>query len=71
PGCIPSLDSITEKMLKLERAAIEDKLERVLQLLGELVPTFRPVDTEVATEATNTPAKKKAAGALRAVARQS
>ncbi|MGH7827285.1 MAG: SDR family NAD(P)-dependent oxidoreductase, partial [Candidatus Binatia bacterium] len=42
PGCIPSLDSITEKMLKLERAAIEDKLERVLQLLGELVPTFRP-----------------------------
>jgi len=44
---VPSLSLIADRILKLERAAIEDKLEKLLYLLGELVPTFRPMDPQL------------------------
>jgi FlaA1/EpsC-like NDP-sugar epimerase len=43
-GWIPPLDAITHKILELEHAAIENRLEVVMQLLRELIPTFRPMD---------------------------
>jgi hypothetical protein len=41
--CRPSaMDSLPEKLLELERLAIEGKSAALIELLGEVVPTFHP-----------------------------
>jgi len=60
-GPIPRLEFITHKILELEQAAVENRLESMMQLLKELVPTFRSIDPQVTLEfiaSKNGPANK-------------
>lgn len=50
PGSIPQLAFLTKKISELEQLAIEGKSEAVVQLLCEIVPTFRPVDPEISNK---------------------
>jgi FlaA1/EpsC-like NDP-sugar epimerase len=43
-GWTPPLEFIAHKILELEHAAIDNRLESVLRLLRDLVPTFHPLD---------------------------
>jgi FlaA1/EpsC-like NDP-sugar epimerase len=47
-GWIPELDFIRQKITQLEVPAIEGKSTEVMDLLYEIVPTFRPVGTNSA-----------------------
>jgi FlaA1/EpsC-like NDP-sugar epimerase len=44
-GWVPPLEFIAHKLLDLEHAAIENRIETVMLLLRELVPTFRPIES--------------------------
>jgi FlaA1/EpsC-like NDP-sugar epimerase len=44
-GWVADLDSFTQKIEALERLAMGGQSDRALELLYEMVPTFRPLDT--------------------------
>jgi FlaA1/EpsC-like NDP-sugar epimerase len=44
-GWVANLDSFTQKIEALERLAMDGQSRRALELLYEMVPTFRPLDT--------------------------
>ncbi|HWO41825.1 MAG TPA: nucleoside-diphosphate sugar epimerase/dehydratase [Candidatus Eisenbacteria bacterium] len=67
---LPPLGLIVDRILKLERAAIEDKLEKLLHILGELVPTFRPVDAQLGEGFELGDVAKKPVAAARAAIRR-
>jgi len=47
-GWVPELGSLIRKIAELEQLAIHDKSASVIELLYELVPTFRSLNTNVA-----------------------
>jgi FlaA1/EpsC-like NDP-sugar epimerase len=46
-GWIPELESLIQKIAELEQLAISGKSERVIELLYEMVPTFRPMNGNI------------------------
>ena len=64
-GWIPGLEYLTEKIEKLERLAINGHPGPALELLCEIVPTFRPVNTETAKQLSQGWAKKVGKSNLR------
>jgi len=49
-GCIPEFDVLSRKISELERFAIEGKTAKVIRLLFEIVPTFRPLDSNTSVQ---------------------
>jgi FlaA1/EpsC-like NDP-sugar epimerase len=49
-GWIPELHFLRQKISELERLANEDKSEAVIQLLYEVVPTFRPLNPKTSRQ---------------------
>jgi FlaA1/EpsC-like NDP-sugar epimerase len=56
---IPDLEFMHEKIAELERLVTEDRSEPLIEWLCEVVPTFRPMNTEVARQAGYPRAKKQ------------
>jgi FlaA1/EpsC-like NDP-sugar epimerase len=50
PGSIPQLNFFTKQISEIERLAVDAKSEAVIQLLYEMVPTFRSVDPEISNK---------------------
>ena len=50
-GWVPDLGFLIRKIAQLERLAINGKSGSVIELLYEMVPTFRPVDGNIADQA--------------------
>ena len=50
PVWLPDLVLLTQKVAELERLAVEGKSTAVVQLLREMVPTFRPLDVNGAPQ---------------------
>jgi FlaA1/EpsC-like NDP-sugar epimerase len=66
-GWIPELESLVEKIAELEQLAINGKSERVIELLYEMVPTFRPVSANISKQAIQRRARREGAEVLRPV----
>jgi len=47
---IADLDFVTEKIEEIERLALKGQTPAALQLLCELVPTFRPINPETSEQ---------------------
>jgi FlaA1/EpsC-like NDP-sugar epimerase len=43
-GWVPQLSALKQWISELERLALEDQVERMIRVLGEMVPTFRPMN---------------------------
>ena len=56
---IPDLEFMHEKIAELERLVTDDRSEPLMEWLCEVVPTFRPMNTEVARQAGYPRAKKQ------------
>jgi FlaA1/EpsC-like NDP-sugar epimerase len=69
-GWIPQLELLIQKIAELERLAISGKSERVIELLYELVPTFRPVNAGSARQLRQHPARIEGSAVLRPVRHQ-
>jgi FlaA1/EpsC-like NDP-sugar epimerase len=69
-GWIPELESLVEKIAELEQLAINGKSERVIELLYEMVPTFRPVNANISKQAIQRRARKEGSEVLRPVRHQ-
>jgi FlaA1/EpsC-like NDP-sugar epimerase len=50
-GWIPDYESLIQKIGELERLAINGKSRSVIELLCEIVPTFRPLNGNLAAQA--------------------
>jgi FlaA1/EpsC-like NDP-sugar epimerase len=69
-GWIPELKSLIQKIAELEQFAIGGKAERVIELLYEMVPTFRPINANIAWQVRQRPAKVEGSAVLRPVRHQ-
>ena len=69
-GWIPELESLVQKIAELEQLAINGKSERVIELLYELVPTFRPMNANISRQARQRRARREGAEVLRPVRHQ-
>ena len=69
-GWIPELQSLVQKILEIEQSAISGKSERVIELLYEMVPTFRPVNAHISKQARQRRATREGADVLRPVRHQ-
>jgi FlaA1/EpsC-like NDP-sugar epimerase len=69
-GWIPELKSLIQKIAELEQLAINGKSERVIELLYEMVPTFRPMNASIAWQMRQRPAKIEGSAVLRPVGHQ-
>jgi len=70
-GWIPELESLIEKIAELEQLAISGKSDRVIELLYEMVPTFRPMNANISKQARQRRARREgAADVLRPVRNQ-
>jgi FlaA1/EpsC-like NDP-sugar epimerase len=49
-GCIPEFDVLSRKISELECFAIEGKTAKVIKLLFEIVPTFRPLHSNTSMQ---------------------
>lgn len=56
---IPDLDFMHDKIAELERLVTDDRSDPLIEWLLEVVPTFRPMNTEVARRASYRRAKKQ------------
>ena len=50
-GWIPEFGSLVQQIEELEQLAISGKTERVVELLYEMVPTFRPASANISRQA--------------------
>jgi FlaA1/EpsC-like NDP-sugar epimerase len=70
-GWIPELESLVQNIAELEQLAINGKSERLIELLYELVPTFRPMNANISKQARQRRARREgAADVLRPVRNQ-
>ena len=70
-GWIPELESLVQNIAELEQLAINGKSERLIELLYELVPTFRPINANISRQARQRQARREgAADVLRPVRNQ-
>jgi FlaA1/EpsC-like NDP-sugar epimerase len=69
-GWIPELESLVQKIAELEQLAISGKSERVIELLYEMVPTFRPMNANISTQAKQRRARREGSEVLRPVRHQ-
>jgi FlaA1/EpsC-like NDP-sugar epimerase len=69
-GWIPQLELLVQKIAELEQLAINGKFERVIELLYEMVPTFRPVNAGIARQLRQRRASKEGSEVLRPVRHQ-
>jgi FlaA1/EpsC-like NDP-sugar epimerase len=69
-GWTPNLESLVQKIAELERLAIGGKSERVIELLYEMVPTFRPMNANISRQARQRRAKREGSEVLRPVRHQ-
>ena len=69
-GWIPGLESLVQKIAELEQLAINGKSERVIELLYELVPTFRPINANISRQARQRRARREGSEVLRPVRHQ-
>jgi len=70
-GWIPELESLVQNISELEQLAINGKSERLIELLYELVPTFRPINANISRQARQRRARREgAADVLRPVRNQ-
>jgi FlaA1/EpsC-like NDP-sugar epimerase len=69
-GWIPELGSLIQKIAEIEQFAISGKSERVIELLYEMVPTFRPINANIPRQLRQRRARKEGAEALRPVRNQ-
>ena len=69
-GWIPELESLVQKIAELEQLAINGKSERVIELLYEMVPTFRPMNANISRQARQRRARREGSEVLRPVRHQ-
>jgi hypothetical protein len=70
-GWIPELEFLVQKIAELEQLAISGKSDRVIELLYEMVPTFRPMNANISKQARQRRARREgAADVLRPVRNQ-
>jgi len=69
-GWIPELESLVQKIAELEQLAISGKSDRVIELLYEMVPTFRPINANISRQARQRRARREGAELLRPVRNQ-
>ena len=69
-GWIPELESLVQKISELEQLAISGKSERVIELLYEMVPTFRPMNANISRQARQRRARREGTDVLRPVRHQ-
>jgi FlaA1/EpsC-like NDP-sugar epimerase len=69
-GWNPDLESLVQKIAELEQLAIAGKSERVIELLYEMVPTFRPVNANISKQARQRRARSEGSEVLRPVRHQ-
>ena len=69
-GWIPELESLVQKISELEQLGISGKSERVLELLYEMVPTFRPMNANISRQARQRRARREGTDVLRPVRHQ-
>jgi FlaA1/EpsC-like NDP-sugar epimerase len=69
-GWIPDLKSLIDRIAELEQLAINGKSQRVIELLYEMVPTFRPVNASASKPAREQRATVEAPEILRPLRHQ-
>jgi len=69
-GWIPELESLVQKIAELEQLAISGKSERVIELLYEMVPTFRPMNANISMQEKQRRVRREGADVLRPVRHQ-
>ena len=69
-GWNPDLKSLVDKIAELEQLAIDGKSQRVIELLYEMVPTFRPVNADTSKPARQQRAKIEVPEVLRPLRHQ-
>ena len=69
-GWIPDLESLVQQISELEQLAISGKSEGVIELLYEMVPTFRPMNANISRQARQRRARREGSDVLRPVRHQ-
>jgi FlaA1/EpsC-like NDP-sugar epimerase len=69
-GWIPELQSLIQKIAELEQLAISGKSERVIELLYEMVPTFRPMNANIPKQVRQRRSRREGSEVLRPVRNQ-
>jgi hypothetical protein len=69
-GWIPELASLLQQIVELEQLAISGKSDRVIELLYETVPTFRPINATISRQLRQRRARKEGLEVLRPVRHQ-
>jgi FlaA1/EpsC-like NDP-sugar epimerase len=60
-GWVPEMESLIQKIAELEQLAITGKSERLIELLYEMVPTFRPINANISKQARQRRARREGA----------